>query len=152
MYSIVYMHIEVIIIWSKCTYNTKYVKQKTVERKDLCMAFIDYKEIGTRIRKIRKKRNITQEQLAEYVGVGTTHISHIETGNTIPSLKIFIEIVNVLECTCDELLYGEIKKVGPLFDKEVEEYVNICDPGDVKLISNVVKVLALELENRKKDV
>lgn len=42
---------------------------------------IDYKYIGARIRAIRMEKKITQEQLAEAVGVGTSHISHIETGN-----------------------------------------------------------------------
>ena len=55
---------------------------------------IDYKDVGTRIRSVRKAREITQEQLAEAVGVGVTHISHIETGNSIPSLQVMIDIIN----------------------------------------------------------
>ncbi|MFR1478952.1 MAG: helix-turn-helix domain-containing protein [Hydrogeniiclostridium mannosilyticum] len=46
---------------------------------------INYLEIGQRIRKARLAAKVTQEQLAEKLGVGTTHISHIETGNSIPS-------------------------------------------------------------------
>lgn len=40
---------------------------------------MDYKDIGMRIRTVRKSCKMTQEQLAEAVGVGVTHISHIET-------------------------------------------------------------------------
>ena len=65
---------------------------------------VDYKDIGMRIRTVRKSCKMTQEQLAEAVGVGVTHISHIETGNSIPSLKVSIDIINVLECSADELL------------------------------------------------
>lgn len=54
---------------------------------------IDYKMIGARIRAIRNARKMTQEQLAEAVGVGVTHISHIETGNSIPSLQVVINMV-----------------------------------------------------------
>ena len=49
---------------------------------------IDYKSIGTRIRAVRQEKKLTQEQLAEAVGVGVTHISHIETGNSVPSLLV----------------------------------------------------------------
>ncbi len=38
---------------------------------------IDQKMIGTQIRKMRKMKGMTQEQLAEIAGVGITHISHI---------------------------------------------------------------------------
>ena len=49
---------------------------------------IDYKSIGARIRAVRTERKITQEQLAEAVGVGTSHLSHIETGAGNASLDL----------------------------------------------------------------
>ena len=45
---------------------------------------IDYKTVGLRIRAVRLEKKLTQEKLAEAAGVGVTHISHIETGNSIP--------------------------------------------------------------------
>ena len=56
---------------------------------------------------MRSKKNITQERLGEMIGVGTTHVSHIETGNTMPSMKTFVKIINALECSADELLSEE---------------------------------------------
>ena len=44
---------------------------------------IDYKTIGNRIRERRIRIGFSQEKLAEMCNVGTTHISHIETGNCI---------------------------------------------------------------------
>ena len=55
---------------------------------------IDYKHIGARIRAVRTEKKITQEQLAEAVGVGTSHISHIETGSGKASLETLIQIIN----------------------------------------------------------
>jgi transcriptional regulator with XRE-family HTH domain len=71
---------------------------------------IDYRDIGQRIRIIRLQRKMTQEQLAEATGVGTTHISHVETGNSIPSLQLLVDIINTLDCSADELLCIEVKK------------------------------------------
>ena len=63
--------------------------------------------LGKRIRAMRSQKNMTQERLGELIGVGTTHVSHIETGNTMPSMKTFVKILNALECTADELLKDE---------------------------------------------
>ena len=55
---------------------------------------VDYADIGKRIRTCRLAKGMTQEQLANEVGVVVTHISHIETGNSVPSLKTLIDIIN----------------------------------------------------------
>ena len=55
---------------------------------------VDYADIGKRIRACRLAKGMTQEQLANEVGVVVTHISHIETGNSVPSLKTLIDIIN----------------------------------------------------------
>lgn len=51
---------------------------------------IDYAFIGARLREARIRKNMTQEQLAAMTDVGSTHISHIETGMTIPSTKLLV--------------------------------------------------------------
>ena len=60
---------------------------------------VDYADIGKRIRACRLAKGMTQEQLANEVGVVVTHISHIETGNSVPSLKTLIDIINALDCS-----------------------------------------------------
>lgn len=80
-------------------------KRKQTEQGLHIMA--DCTNLGKRIRAMRSKKNITQERLGEMIGVGTTHVSHIETGNTMPSMKTFVKIVNALECSADELLSEE---------------------------------------------
>lgn len=65
---------------------------------------IDYKTIGSKIRKRRTDCYISQKKLAEMCDVGTTHISHIETGNSVPSLKVFPAILNTLSCSADKLM------------------------------------------------
>lgn len=99
---------------------------------------VDYKTIGLRIREFRKAKKITQEQLAEAVGVGVTHISHIETVNSIPSLKVLIDIINVLECSADELLSIEISAARPLFNNWLSELLSDCTDSEIKLITNMV--------------
>ena len=66
---------------------------------------MDYYMIGQKIRKFRKGCGLSQEQLAEKVGISTTHLSHIETGNTKLSLPVFVDIAEALSVQTDELLY-----------------------------------------------
>ncbi len=65
---------------------------------------MDYKDLGKRLKVERKKKNITQEQLAEMVDCSSAHISHIETGNTIPSVEMLITIINKLGISSDAIL------------------------------------------------
>ena len=65
---------------------------------------MDYYKIGQRIRKVRKAHGLSQEELAEKVSISTTHMSHIETGNTKLSLPVFVDIAAALEVRTDDLL------------------------------------------------
>lgn len=56
----------------------------------------DYR-LGRTIRKIRKQKGLTQEQLAEKIGVSTTWIGYIETGYRRPNLKMVYKIARVLD-------------------------------------------------------
>lgn len=67
---------------------------------------IDYYEIGQRIRKHRKARGLSQESLAEAVNISTTHMSHIETGNTKLSLPVLVDLSQALGVSTDTLLFS----------------------------------------------
>ena len=70
---------------------------------------MDKVEIGSRLREARNIAKLTQEQLAEKVGIGTTYISDIERGAKFPSLSLFIKIVDALGVSSDFILRGEIE-------------------------------------------
>jgi len=106
---------------------------------------IDYKDIGMRIREVRKSKKITQEQLAEAVNVGVTHISHIETGSSIPSLKVMIDIINTLGCSADELLCIEVDAARPVFTSWIGELLSDCSSQEIKLITDTVVAMKASL-------
>ena len=110
---------------------------------------VDYKTIGIRIRAVRLEKKMTQERLAEAAGVGVTHISHIETGNTIPSLQVMVDIINALGCSADELLCMEIGQAQPLRDSWLSELVQDCSSDEVKIISDMVIALKASLRRLK---
>ena len=63
--------------------------------------------IYTRLKDARKYLNLTQEYVAQYVGIPRTAISAIESGErnvSIDELKKFSEIYGL---TCDQIVHGE---------------------------------------------
>ena len=110
---------------------------------------IDYTSIGQKVKSIRIGKGITQEQLAEAAGVGVTHISHLETGSGTVSLKVFLAIVNYLNCSADELLCKEITTARPLVENWLVDLVSDCDKTEIKIIADTVAALKQTLRKNK---
>lgn len=68
------------------------------------------KLLGKRIKEVRKAKGLTQERLAELVGIGTPNISYIETGKFSPSIETFEKIAEALEVKPHELYMFEALK------------------------------------------
>lgn len=67
---------------------------------------MDQEKIGEFIRELRKENNMTQEQLAEKMGVTDKSISRWENGRTMPDISMLGILANELNCTVPELLNG----------------------------------------------
>ncbi|MDE6469668.1 MAG: helix-turn-helix domain-containing protein [Eubacterium sp.] len=67
---------------------------------------IDYKLIGKRIQTSRKKRNITQQELAEFMDVSVGYISQIERGITKPKLTTIDSICSYIGCDLIYIIAG----------------------------------------------
>ena len=87
----------------------------------------------------------------EAVGVGVTHISHIETGNSIPSLQVMLDIINALGCSADELFCMEIDQARPLMNSWLSELVADCSNMEIKLITDMVLSLKSSLRRLRLD-
>ena len=107
---------------------------------------MDYYSIGQRIRKVRKARGLSQEELAEKVGISTTHMSHIETGNTKMSLPIFVEIASVLETRTDELLYDGSPIGRSASIEHIAEMLDNCTTQQVRIIEDIIKAIKESLD------
>lgn len=110
---------------------------------------VDYKDIGQRIRAVRLQRNMTQEQLAEAVGVGVTHVSHIETGNSIPSVQVLVDIINTLNCSADELLCINIEKDRPVVCTWINDLLSDCSVDEIQLIADMIAAMKNSLHRHK---
>lgn len=56
------------------------------------------------IRELRKRKNLTQSQLAKLVNVDQTAISQWETGRTKPTIDNLVLLSNILDCEIKDIL------------------------------------------------
>lgn len=91
----------------------------------------DYKEIGKRIAKCRKKRGLKQSAVEEMADIGYKYLSCIERGVSIPSTEVIMRLAIALDTTPDEFLVGTARHeaepwrdvaelVRPLNEKQLE--------------------------------
>lgn len=95
---------------------------------------MNQEKIGKFIAEKRKERNLTQEQLAEKLGVTNRSISNWENGKNMPDLSLFKPLCNELNISINELMSGEII--------DNKNYINVLEENIVDMVS--------DLENKKK--
>lgn len=76
--------------------------------------------IGDIIRKYRKNKGMTQEEMAACLGVTTPAVNKWEKGNTLPDITLLVPIARLLGITTDELLSFKIE----LADEEINQYLS----------------------------
>ena len=112
---------------------------------------MDYYAIGQRIRTIRKAKSLSQEQIAEKVGISVTHMSHIETGNTKLSLEVFAAITETLECRADELLFGTREVIGAEALGDVVLTLQSLSTKEQCIVADIVKSSAAALKKYRSE-
>ena len=95
--------------------------------------------LGKRLREIRKRKNLKQEQLAELINVEPASISNIENGRNFPSLQTLENIIKTYnqfdqsEITYNELLSSLIKHINEYYELIQLDKNNINKKIPIKL-------------------
>ena len=59
--------------------------------------------LGFRLKELRKEKNLSQMELGKILGVSKVSISGYEKGNRIPSMDIFMQILDTFDVSADYL-------------------------------------------------
>lgn len=110
---------------------------------------LDYKAIGKRIKIARIRADLTQERLAENVGVSATHMSNVETGTTRVSLTTIVTIANALSVTVDDLLCDNVIKARVPFEKDIARILESCDEYEIRMVADMAQALKDTLRKDK---
>ncbi len=93
---------------------------------------MDKEKLGERLKKVRKDKGLTQEELGEISDIGYKYISRIETGNADISLNNFVKLVNALETPPDILLQDSLKPGIYLNEAKRKEHLTYQECGEEK--------------------
>ena len=111
-----------------------------------------------KLKEIRKKEGISQEQLAERIGVTRQAITKWETGKGLPDIENMVIIAEIFKTTIDELLMDSITKADPetfvyisetIYDIDCEKHfdVNIGSAAAIMLSSGNDEKLHVKLSS-----
>lgn len=105
---------------------------------------VDPVQIGSKVKALRETKKLTQEQLAEAVGVSWRTISNLETGRVIPKLDLIYGLAKHFDISIDELLNIRITKNKSItrIRKENQVTQTICQLDD-RLLVHVEEYLQL---------
>ncbi|MDO5689302.1 MAG: helix-turn-helix transcriptional regulator [Tissierellia bacterium] len=95
-------------------------------------------EIGRKLREARLKSGMTQEQVAERIGVSRQSISNWENEKNYPDIISIIELSDLYEMSLDVLLKGDEKMI-----KHLEESTDIIKSNKRIVISLVLNMLLM---------
>lgn len=84
---------------------------------------MDQKKVGSFLRELRKEKQFTQEQLAEWFGVTSRSVSRWETGSNMPDLSILVELADFYDVDIRDIIDGERK--GEDMNKEEKERLQL---------------------------
>lgn len=116
---------------------------------------IDYVALGKRIKHIRKKRKISQEQLAGWVNVSVPHMSNIENGKTKFSLQVLVDLAGALQVTPDALLFEQVEargKVRGVVLSEIDRLLSDCTEAQISVIEEMVRSTKSVLKQYDKQI
>ncbi len=100
--------------------------------------------IGSTIKRLRREKEITQEQLAEYLGITSRAISQWECDRTAPDISQLPALCHIFDVSSDVLLGIDIEKNNEEIKKILSEANELGNQG-----KNVERTTLLREANRK---
>ena len=98
-------------------------------------------KIGARIKELRKGKNVTQEQLAEALGLTNQAISRWESESGYPDIEYIIPIANFFKVTANYLLddssNANLRTINKDYDKNKQLYCSFCGKNHTQVKKTV---------------
>lgn len=100
--------------------------------------------VGQAIARQRIRCKLSQEQVAEKLGIGSEAVSRIERGVVMPNIERLIELATVFGCeTADLLTEGSTRQEDQA--RRLQGLLSVLDAGDRMLVLEFVESLVARL-------
>jgi len=110
------------------------------------------KEIGARIAQARKKRSISQADLADKAQISVSHMSDIENGKKQIGIEIFIRITEALNVSADWLLRASNDESRKIDTAEIEDLLSDCSAMERQTLIKVIKEVKSAMKKYKDSI
>jgi transcriptional regulator with XRE-family HTH domain len=105
-------------------------------------------EFSENLKRIRKENNLSQEQLAERLGVSRQSVSKWENGSAFPETDKIVQICDMFDISMDELFGVSTKTSSKDYMKGIEKYIKTFDNFDKNtktkiLLESLISLLVL---------
>lgn len=94
-------------------------------------------DFGTQMKNLRKEKNMTQEQMAQELGVSRQAVSNWENNKNLPDLEIIIRISRIFSVTLDDLILGGKDEMNNMTQKLID------DGSENTKLKTALKILAV---------
>jgi len=98
-----------------------------------------------RLKELRKRNNLTQQELADKVGTNRVNVTKWETGRTEPTLENIVKLSKILDTTTDELLGRNINFGDTILNKKYKYDLSVLKESDIQNLYDLKITLAFDL-------
>jgi transcriptional regulator with XRE-family HTH domain len=99
------------------------------------------KELGLRIKQLRKDKGWTQKELANQVGCSSPQLNKYEAGQNTPPLDRLLQFATALNTTIDFLITGQVSDVAPMSNTRLVQRLQLIDRFNADEKETVIKLL-----------
>lgn len=98
------------------------------------------RKLGEKIKRMRKQKGLTQEQLAEIVDISSRNLSNIEVGANFPKAETLEKLLMALGVTTEELFANDHIKSNFELIEDINFYINSVKE-DHTMLERIYKIL-----------
>lgn len=98
------------------------------------------KKVGRRISELRKRKNMTQLELADRMGISFQAVSNWERGNSMPDISKLPELAEILGTSIDDIIGGKSPLIENAAEGTLEDYIE-NNPVSLEEIKEAAPVL-----------
>ena len=102
---------------------------------------LPYGSIGEAIKKARLDKNLTQEKLAELIGIAPTHLKQLESDRRNPSVDVLFKLVFALDLSLDALFSNTDDDDLQELIKKINVCLNRCGVHELQVTYATLEAL-----------
>ena len=100
--------------------------------------------LGAAIKKARKEKAITQEQLAERVNITAMHVKQLESGKRKPSIDVLFMIANELNLSIDDIFFPTRTETQKMIQK-ISCNLNKCSLHELYIVHKMLEAMLTDI-------